>query len=159
MSAPRAAWDAAQAQLLIEAHAQGQGSMLPILHELQTRYGYIDPEAASLIAGALNLSKAETLGVISFYRDFKDRPAKGVVLQLCRAESCQAAGCEDLVEHLSTQHAIRLDSPDQRISIETVYCLGHCAASPAALVDGSPVARLDKQKLDEIISGLSPRTS
>ncbi len=109
--------------------------MLPILHDLQERYGYIDDAAIPLISEALNLSKAETLGVVSFYHDFRRAPVDGPVLKLCRAESCQAAGCEDLVAHLRTpvtasRSTRRTASP---LTVETVYCLGHCALSPAAL--------------------------
>ncbi len=153
------AWDPTEARRLIEDRCSEKGAMLPILHELQYRYGYIDAEAVSLVAEGLNVSKAETLGVVSFYHDFRDRPVRGALLKLCRAESCQAAGCEALVAHLSLQHGLQVDiEGDDHIAVETVYCLGHCAASPAALVDGKPVARLDTQKLDKIISGLRKQT-
>ena len=79
------------------------GAALPILHDLQHRFGYIDDAAIALIADALNISKAEALGVVSFYHDFRRAPVDGRVLKLCRAESCQAMGCEDLVAHLETR--------------------------------------------------------
>jgi formate dehydrogenase subunit gamma len=67
------------------------------------------------------------------------------VLKLCRAESCQAAGCEDLVGHLESRHGAAIE-------IETVYCLGHCAASPAAMLDGEPMARLTRESLDAALA-------
>jgi formate dehydrogenase subunit gamma len=160
MASTRAAWDPAEATGLIEARAQEKGAMLPVLHDLQERYGYIHSEAVPLVAQILNVSKAETLGVVSFYHDFRHEPVMGDLLRLCRAESCQAAGSEGLVAHLSEQHGLRVDAgPNDQLTIETVYCLGHCAASPAAMVNGKPVARLDSQKLDAILAGLRRQAS
>ena len=82
------------------------GATLPILHDLQDEFGYIDDAAIPLIADALNISRAETLGVVSFYHDFRRSPIDGRELKLCRAESCQAMGCEDLVSHLSVRHGV-----------------------------------------------------
>src|ERR1700679_2351972 len=103
-------WDAEQARSLIDVRRGEPGAMLPILHDLQERFGYIDNAAIPLIAEALNVSKAETLGVVSFYHDYRREPVDGAVLKLCRAESCQAVGCEDLVAHLATAHGLRVDA-------------------------------------------------
>ena len=151
-------WDEAGARALIEARCAEPGAMLPILHELQERFGYIDAAAIAMIAEALNVSRAETLGVVSFYHDFRREPVDGAVLKLCRAESCQALGCEDLVAHLRQQHGLEVDGDGNgALHVETVYCLGHCALSPAALVDGEPVGRLDRAKLDTLVSRASGR--
>ncbi len=106
----KAAWNEGLARELIEARRAEKGAMLPILHDLQDRFGYIDSAAISIIAEALNVSKAETLGVVSFYHDYRREPVDGVVLKLCRAESCQAVGCEDLVAHLATAHGLGIDA-------------------------------------------------
>ena len=145
----RTPWDRSRAAALIAARREAPGAMLPILHELQACFGYIDDEAIPLIADALNLSKAETLGVVSFYHDFRRVAADGPVIKLCRAESCQAAGGDRLAEYLERAGA--------GVTVEAVYCLGHCALSPAALVDGEPVARLSEAKLDEILAAAKGR--
>ena len=151
--ASRAPWDAAEAEALIAARQSEPGAMLPILHDLLDRYGYIDDAAIPLIAEALNVSKAETLGVVSFYHDFRRTPVDGPVLKLCRAESCQAAGCEDLVAHLRERHGVEVDAYGRSaLTVETVYCLGHCALSPAALIDGRPLARLTPESLDALVA-------
>jgi formate dehydrogenase subunit gamma len=146
-------WDAEQAQSLIDVRRGEPGAMLPILHDLQERFGYIDSAALPLIAEALNVSKAETIGVVSFYHDFRREPVDGAVLKLCRAESCQAMGCEDLVAHLAAEHRIEPDksSPGAPLHVETVYCLGNCALSPAALLNGDPIGRLDRVRIDAIV--------
>ena len=157
MSTP-AVWSEAEAKALIDAHKGEKGAMLPILHDLQEHFGYIDDGAIPLIAAALNISKAETIGVVSFYHDFRHAPVHGPVLKLCRAESCQAAGCEDLVAHLEVRHGLVVDAHDGGpICVETIYCLGHCAASPAAMLDGEPVANLNRDALDRLVAGARGR--
>jgi formate dehydrogenase subunit gamma len=150
----RMAFDLSLAQTLIDRRRDTPGATLPILHDLQEQFGYIDDAAIPLIADALNISKAETLGVISFYHDFHRSPVDGRVLKLCRAESCQSMGCEDLVSHLEFRHGIKADAEDNHsdLHVQTVYCLGNCALSPAALLDGVPVGRLDRDRIDGIVA-------
>jgi formate dehydrogenase subunit gamma len=149
--AQRRAWDDVLASRLVEERAATPGALLPVLHALQEAFGYIDRAAFAPIAAALNISKAEVHGVVTFYHDFRDAPSQGPVLKLCRAESCQAMGCESLVEHLRDAHGLTPDRQDAGLHIETVYCLGNCALSPAALLDGVPIGRLTAAKLDAIV--------
>src|SRR5579862_9675536 len=133
----RQAWDDKVASRLIEEGKSQAGALLPILRALQDAFGYVDRAAIAPVAEALNISKAEVHGVVSFYHDFHAAPAEGRVLKLCRAESCQAMGCEALVDHLRDTHGLTPDQPNGgSLQIETVYCLGNCALSPAALLDG-----------------------
>lgn len=151
-------WDIGAAQQIIERLQHLDGASLPILHALQDHFGYVDPAAVPLIAEALNLSRADIHGTISFYHDFRSQPPGRRVVKLCRAEACQAAGCEDLVDHLADHHGIALDSapPDPSLTIETVYCLGNCALGPAALVDGVVQGRVDAARLEQFC-GLETR--
>jgi formate dehydrogenase subunit gamma len=150
--AHRQAWDERLANRLIEDGKAKAGALLPILHSLQETFGYVDRAAIAPIAEALNISKAEVHGVVTFYHDFRAAPAAGLVLKLCRAESCQAMGCEDLVEHLRDTHGLAPDRHDgEELQVETVYCLGNCALSPAGLLDGAPIGRLTAERLDAIV--------
>ena len=156
----RTAFDVDLARTLIDRKRETPGATLPILHDLQEQFGYIDDRVVPLIADALNISRAETLGVISFYHDFRRSPVDGGVLKLCRAESCQAMGCEDLVSHLERQHGIKVDGADDgaELHVETVYCLGNCALSPSALLDGEPIGRLDRNRIDAIVADAQGKT-
>ena len=156
----RTAFDLSLAQTLIGSKRDTPGATLPILHDLQEQFGYIDDAAIPLIADALNISRAETLGVISFYHDFHRAPFDGRVLKLCRAESCQSMGCEDLMSHLEHRHGLKADYEDSHsdLRVQTVYCLGNCALSPAALFDGAPVGRLDRDRIDAIVAASRGRT-
>jgi formate dehydrogenase subunit gamma len=149
-----AAFDEARARAIVAEHAGLQGATLPILHALREAFGYVDPRATPLIAEALNLSRAEVHGTISFYHDFKTAPGGKHTLKICRAESCQSMGVDKLIERLQLMHRLGMGatSDDGGLTIEAVYCLGNCALSPAALLDGEPIGRLDAQTVDEIVT-------
>ena len=147
-------WDPTRATAIIADGARRQGATLPILHALQQTFGYVDDGAVPLMAEALNLSRAEVLGTISFYHDFRRAPAGRHVLKLCRAEACQASGCEAM--HAHAKRALGVDwhgtSSDGAITLEPVFCLGLCACGPAALLDDEPIARLDAAALDAMLA-------
>lgn len=149
------AWNEALALQIIGEKQGLEGAMLPILHALQEEFGYIDHACIPQIASALNLSKAEVYGTITFYHDFRHAPAGQRVIKLCRAEACQSVGCESLVDHMAQSHGIAIDAttPDGRLTFETVYCLGNCALGPAALVNGALVGRLDADQLSRLCRG------
>lgn len=149
-------WATSRAVEIIADHAGLQGAALPILHALQHAFGYVDDRAVPLIADALNLSRAEVVGTISFYHDFRRKPAGRHVLKLCRAEACQAAGCEPMHSHARQQLGIgwHETTPDGALTLEPVFCLGLCACGPAALLDGEPLARLDAAALDGVLAGV-----
>ncbi|UZF91930.1 NAD(P)H-dependent oxidoreductase subunit E [Bosea sp. NBC_00550] len=142
------AWNQESARSIIAGLAHLEGATLPILHALQEEFGHVDAQAVPLIAEALNLSRAEIHGAISFYHDFRAAPPPQRVIKLCRAEACQALGCEALVEDLAREHGIAVDGgPADDAVVETVYCLGNCALGPAALVDGELIGRVDAARI------------
>ena len=149
-----AVWDEAGAREIVQRLSKLEGAALPILHALQEAFGFIDSSATDLIAEALNLSRAEVHGTISFYHDFRQKPAGRRVVKICRAEACQANGCEELVAELHARHGLDADrQDDERLTIETVYCLGNCALGPSALVDGELIGRLDADRLADLCAG------
>jgi formate dehydrogenase subunit gamma len=146
-------WDADRALSRIRELEHLPGALLPILHALQEEFGYVDPEAVPLVADALNISKAEVHGVLNFYHDFKQAPAGRHVLRICRAEACQSMGCESLVSHVEKHLDVKMGetTADGSFTIESVYCLGLCALSPSALLDGKPYGRVSPQVADFLI--------
>lgn len=143
-------------QQALEAHRDRPGALLPILHDIQHRIGHVPPDAVPLIADALNLSRAEVHGVVTFYHDFRDHPAGRHVLKVCLAESCQAVGCDHLLAHAKQRLGVELHgtSADGAVTLEPVYCLGNCALSPALMVDGDVVGRATPEKLDGLLAEL-----
>lgn len=150
-------WNAAQAADIVADHSHLMGAALPILHAIQDRFGYIHDDLVSILADVLNLSRAEVVGTISFYHDFRRAPAGRHILKLCRAEACQAAGCEALHEHAKRRLGVDWHgtTPGDAVTLEPVFCLGLCACGPAALLDGEPIARLDPAALDDILDELA----
>lgn len=153
MSRPET-WNAETAAAVVAAHATREGALLPILHDLQEAFGYIPEPAVPLVAEALNLSRAEVHGVVTFYHDFRAAPAGRHVLKLCQAEACQSCGCDTLASRAEKALGIRLGetTADGRITLESVYCLGLCATAPSAMIDGRVVGRLDETKLDGLLA-------
>ena len=149
----KARFDAATAAAIIAERKALPGALLPMLHAIQEVFGCVDRAAIPLIADALNLSRAEVHGAISFYHDFRAEPPGRHVLKLCRAEACQARGCEALVERLSQVHdaAPGATTADGALTVETTYCLGNCALGPAALFDGEPRGLLDAGAIDALV--------
>jgi formate dehydrogenase subunit gamma len=131
-------------EALIARHAGREGPLLPILNDVQAAYGCISDAAVIEIAAALNLSRADVSGVVSFYHDYRRTPAAHPVVKLCGAEACQARGARALA-------AEALALAEGRVEIETVYCLGLCSVGPAALVGGTVHARLNAAALAALI--------
>jgi formate dehydrogenase subunit gamma len=132
------------------------GGLLQVLHGIADRLGHIPPDAVARVAEALNLSRAEVHGVVSFYHDFRTTPPGRHVLKLCRAEACQSMGSEALAARLERRLGCGFHetSADGAVTLEPVYCLGNCAASPALLLDGQLRGRLTAERLDRIIDDL-----
>jgi formate dehydrogenase subunit gamma len=132
------------------------GALLPILHAIQDALGYIPTESIPVIAGALNLSRAEVHGVISFYHYFRDTPPGKHTIHLCRAESCQAMGGKQLEEHVKSKLGIDFHetTPDGKFSLEPVYCLGNCACSPAMQINEEIYGRVSEKAFDTTLTGL-----
>jgi len=129
------------------------GALLPILHAIQDQLGFIPPASLAQIADAVNLSRAEVHGVLTFYHDFRTaRPGRHMV-QLCRAESCQAMGCDAL--EASVKARLEIDfhetTADGAVTLQAVYCLGNCALSPAMMIDGRLYGRVTPEKFEQLM--------
>lgn len=132
------------------------GALLPLLHAIQQCLGHVPPEAVPLLAEHLNLSRAEVHGVISYYHFFRSTPPGRHVVQVCRAEACQARGAEALLAHAEqtlacAAHQTRADG---RVTLEPVYCLGLCASSPAIQIDDRLHARMTPERFDQLAARL-----
>lgn len=143
-----------QIAAILAAHQGREGPLLPILHDIQTQFGHVPQAALPQVAKALNLSKAEVHGVMSFYHDFRAEPAGAHVVKLCRAEACQAVGADRVAAH--AKNVLGVDwhgtTVDGRVTLEPVFCLGLCACGPAAMVDGKLEGRVDAHRLDRLLA-------
>jgi formate dehydrogenase subunit gamma len=146
-------WNVEQARAIIARHSHRPGAALPILHEIQETFGCVPEAAVPLVAEALNLSRAEIHGTVTFYHDFRKQPPGRRVLKLCRAESCQAAGGDTLAARAEQKLGVGMGETtvDRRVTLDAVYCLGLCHSSPAAMLDKDVYGLLDEQKLDALL--------
>lgn len=138
---------------IVERHRHRDGPLIEILHDVQAEFGCVPPGAVPALARSLNLSRAEVHGVVSFYHFFRTTPPGRHVLRICRAESCQAAGGAALERHAEGRLGVQFGetTKDGRVTLESVYCLGLCAMSPAAMLDGEVYGRLTKERLDALL--------
>jgi formate dehydrogenase subunit gamma len=137
----------------LEAHARRAGPLIEILHAVQAGLGCIPPETVPPIAEALNLSRAEVQGVIDFYHDFRSTPGGRQVIQVCRAEACQAVDVQRLEAHIQRRLGIGYHetTADGRYGLEPVYCLGNCACAPSLRIDDAVFARVTPERFDALI--------
>lgn len=134
---------------IISAHRDREGALLPILHDVQAEFGCVSEDHIRTISKALNLTRAEVHGVVSFYHDFRKAKVDQPVLKICRAEACQARGGEQLIDGAAQAAA-------NRVKLEPIYCLGLCSAGPAAMDEAGQLhARLDQDKLNTLIKSLA----
>ncbi|TAM33965.1 MAG: formate dehydrogenase subunit gamma [Burkholderiaceae bacterium] len=139
---------------VLERRAGMPGALLPILHDVQDALGYIPARVVPEIAAALGLSRAEVHGVVTYYHHFRAEPAGRHVVQICGAESCQAMGADQLLAHAEQRLGCELHgtTPDGAFTLETVYCLGLCANSPAMMLGDEPHARVTPQVFDALVA-------
>ncbi|NDV01898.1 formate dehydrogenase subunit gamma [Pseudoroseicyclus tamaricis] len=133
---------------ILAAHQGLEGPLLPILHAVQAEWGHVPQASVPLIAKALNLSRAEVHGVVSFYHDFREAPVGTHVLRLCRAEACQAQGGAGIAELVKDRLGVdwHETTANGRVTLEPVYCLGLCACGPAAMIDETVCGGLTRER-------------
>jgi len=146
----------AAVRAIAEAHRDVPGGLLPALHAVQDALGHVPDAAVPVLAQALNRSRAEVHGVVTYYHHFRRTPPGRTVVQVCRAEACQACGGEELLVHAErtlgcARHETRADGA---VSVEAVYCLGLCASSPAVQIGDQLHARVTPEKLDRLLAGV-----
>ena len=135
-------WAETEVDEILRHHAGRKGALLPILNDVQAAFGFVPDAVVPIVALALNLSRAEVHGVVTFYHDLKRAPATRPIIKLCRAEACQARGVDRVVP---------IFEGDARIEVETTYCLGLCASGPAAMFGERLFARLDEHSVRRLI--------
>ena len=145
---------AARTAQIVESLRDLEGPLLPVLHRLQEEFGHVPAAALPVVAEALNLSRAEVHGVVSFYHDFRRAPAGRHVLRLCQAEACRSMGAEEIAALVQRALGVGFHetSADGAVTLEPVYCLGLCACAPSAMLDGAPLGRLDAAAIEDIVA-------
>ena len=159
MSSAQPAWDRDKVLGIINTLKDMPGALMPILHGIQDEIGYVPDDAVPLMADALNLSRAEVHGTITFYHHFRTTPPGRHKLEICRGEACQAVGANALVAHAKKTLGVDFHetTTDGAVSLEQVFCLGNCACSPSIMVNGEVVGEVSADNLDAIVDSLRTR--
>jgi formate dehydrogenase subunit gamma len=139
-------WSEERLRQIVAEHRHRRGPLVEILHAVQAEFDHVDASAVPILADELNLSRAEVHGVVTFYRDFTDRPPTGPVVRVCRAEACQARGGRLLAEHAHTRAA------SAGLDLRDVFCLGNCALGPSVEIDGRLHGRVDAARFDVLVA-------
>ncbi|HQT42548.1 MAG TPA: NAD(P)H-dependent oxidoreductase subunit E [Halothiobacillus sp.] len=150
-----AAYNPQKVAELISAQINRPGALLPILHAIQDELGYIPPDSVTQIAAAVNLTRADVHGVITFYHHFHTTPPAWHTIHVCRAEACQSMGADRLAEHVERNLA---NSPPNVFEVQPVYCLGLCANAPAIMINEQLHARVTPEKFDRLIGPLADKS-
>lgn len=151
---PRPHWDEDEARALLAPLVGTPGALLPALHALQDRYGYVPPDAIAVIADVFNVSRADVHGVVTFYDWFRATPPGRRTLRICRAEACQAMGANALVAHAQALLGIdfHATTADGALSLEPAFCLGNCACAPSIMLDEQLHGRMNAARLDALLA-------
>ncbi|MAX33550.1 MAG: formate dehydrogenase subunit gamma [Halomonadaceae bacterium] len=149
-------WTPQAIQAEIDALKHKPGALLPILHAIQDRFGFVPEGAVPIIAESLGQTRAEVHGVISFYHHFRTSPPGRHVLQVCRAEACQSVGARALEAHAKKRLGVdyHQTTADRDITLEAVYCLGNCACGPSIRVDDEIRGRITPEAFDDLVDEL-----
>lgn len=128
--------------------------LVQILHAFIERFAWISDDAIRFLAGALNLSRADVHGVVSYYHDFRTEVPGKHVIKICQAEACQAMGSRTLSTHAEQALGVAMHSSNEQVTLEPVYCLGNCACSPAIMIDGKTHGRVSNTRFNELVEHL-----
>ncbi|WJF91369.1 NAD(P)H-dependent oxidoreductase subunit E [Paraburkholderia bonniea] len=146
---------------MVQRHLLPGRSLLAVLHAIQDETGFVPPETVAPLAQGMNLSRAEVHGVLTYYHHFRTQPPPALTLQLCRAEACRSMGTEALAVHIEACTGERFDTQPETsrtarhpptVGLESVYCLGQCALSPALTLNGTLHAKVTPQKFDALLA-------
>lgn len=150
-----------KAEGICATHGNKPDELLEILHDLQRDLGYVPEAALPAIAHALNLSRAEVHGVVSFYHEYRREPPGRHIVKICRAEACQSMGTDTLCAHAEQKLGTKIGgtSKDGKYTVEAVYCLGNCALSPALMIGEDLYGKVDARRFDDIIAKLDKETA
>ncbi|EON24491.1 MULTISPECIES: NADH-quinone oxidoreductase subunit NuoE family protein [Nocardioides] len=140
-------------EAVVREHRDERGPLLVVLQDIQRRMGHLDPDVVPLVASALNLSRADVHGVVTFYHDFHEAPRGAVTIKLCRAEACQSMGAEAVVAEVKDLLGIGIaeTAADGSVSLDQVFCLGNCALGPAAQINGRLYGRVDRDTILDVL--------
>jgi NADH-quinone oxidoreductase E subunit len=130
--------------------------LLPVLHAVQHRYGWIPPQALLEVAEFLEIAPAEVMDTATFYEEYWLKPKGKYLIQVCRSLTCELCASRQITDHLIAK--LKIDAgettPDKRFTLVELECLGACGTAPVALVKEVLHETLTPAKMDEVLDNL-----
>lgn len=144
----------ARVAAILEKHRGHPGELITVLHQIQEIYGYVSREMQIRVAEALNIPASEVSGVVSFYALFSTKPKGKHQIKVCKGTACYVRGSERVLERISRELGVRPGdtTDDGEFSLEVVRCLGACGLAPVIMVDGDVYARLETDKVSQVLA-------
>ncbi|MBN1401837.1 MAG: NADH-quinone oxidoreductase subunit NuoE [Anaerolineae bacterium] len=141
---------------ILDEYAGQDGAVIPVLQRAQEAYGYLPPEVLSHVAKRLNVPISQIYGVATFYAQFYLTRRGRHTVRVCDGTACHVRGAAKIIRALESELGLQAGetTPDYRVTLEVVYCLGSCGLSPVAVIDGNVVGRLIPEKALELVREL-----
>jgi NADH:ubiquinone oxidoreductase subunit E len=145
------------AREIVPRYERKQGALMPILTDLQHRYGHIPYQAMIEIATFLDLKPGDVLDTVSFYEEYTTEPVGKYVIGVCQSIACEVCGHQAILDHIRE----RLDlephetSDDGKFTLLAMECLGACDGGPCALINEDRYDNLTVDAIDQILDRLS----
>jgi formate dehydrogenase subunit gamma len=146
------AWSVPAGAAVVASIPPAERLILPALQRVQAVFGWVPDEAVDVVAAELNVSRAEVVGVLTYYHDLRQSPPPDVHVQVCVAEACQSVGSREFVSDLEASYGVPLGERIDGVELSAVYCLGNCALGPAAMVDGRLIGRCDVERIRDAVA-------
>ncbi len=148
MTSRHATWSVEAGQQVLDSLPSDERLILPALQAIQHEFGYVPREAVAIVASFVNVSVADTHGVLTFYHELRTTPPAPVTVSLCMAEACQAVGVRSVAEDVAKAIApLGQRSSDGSVDVVEVFCLGNCALGPTALVNERLIGKVSAESL------------
>ncbi len=141
---------------LVKKYGNGRESLLPILQDVQRKFGFISDFAMQEIAHKLEIHPVEVYGVVTFYSFLSTEPKGKYVIRLCKTISCDLAGKDAIAKTLERELNLKFGetSKDRKFTLEYIHCIGMCDQGPAMLINEQVFTKLTTSKVIEIIDSL-----
>jgi len=132
----------------------GKGSaILAILQDIQTNEKYLPQEALEHLGMRLHIPLNRIYRIATFFRAFSLMPRGRHEIVVCLGTACHVRGGQRVVDQFTMELGIRSGetTPDRNFTLETVNCLGVCAAGPVVAIDGQYFGKMSSIKVEETI--------
>lgn len=143
-----------QIKNICKEHKNDPGELIHILHEVQSKIGYLPEEIQEIIAVELDIPVSKVYGVVTFYSFFTMTPKGKYPISICLGTACYVRGAQQVLEEFERQLDIKVGETthDNLFSLDCLRCVGACGLAPVVSIGGRIYGRITSDKVREILS-------